>query len=52
MQKEQSFIIDGLTTMSNDDMGIDVEDMPYITPLSSQIWGLSSYSSSNLPCVC
>ena len=35
MQKEQSFIIDGLTTMSNDDMGTDVEEMAYITQLSS-----------------
>ena len=34
MQKEQSFISGGLTTMSNDDMGIDVEEMSYITPLS------------------
>ena len=52
MQKEQSFISDGLTTMSNDDMSIDVELMSYITPLSSQIWGLSSYSLSNLLGVC
>ena len=52
MQKEQSFISGGLTTTSNDEMGIDVEEMPYITPLSSQICVLSSYSSSNLNGVC
>ena len=48
MHKEQSFTSDGLTTKSNGDMGIDVEEMPYITPLLSQIWGLSSYSSNYL----
>ena len=52
MQKEQSFISDGLTTMSNDHMGIDVEEIPYITPLSSQLRGLNSSSSSNFPGVC
>ena len=48
MEKEQFLIVDGLTTMFNNYLGMVVEHISFLTPASSQIWGFCSCFWSNL----